>query len=63
MLDCLSLRVKPSPMLTYMHIMMDQLPAQGMGALNTSLSPRAELGPLERNEDRDFLKAQIISKC
>lgn len=60
MLDCLSLRVKPSP---DMHIMMDQLPAQGMGALNTSLSPRAELGPLERNEDRDFLKAQIISKC
>lgn len=37
-----------------MHMMMDQLSAQGVGALNTSLPREAELRPLGRN--RDFLK-------
>lgn len=36
-------------MSTSMHLMMDQLSAQGMGALNASLSLEAELGPLGRN--------------
>lgn len=40
-----------------MHIVMEQLPGQGVGALNTSLSPGAELGPLGRNEDGDFFKS------
>lgn len=43
-------------MLTSVHIMMDQLSAQGMGALNTSLSLEAEQGPLGRNGDF-FLKS------
>lgn len=46
-------------MLTTMRIMMDQLSAQGMGALNTSLSLEAD--PWEGMDF--FFKAQVISKC
>lgn len=50
-----SFESKKSPStLTSMHMMMDQLSAQGVGALNTSLPREAELRPLGRN--RDFLK-------
>lgn len=31
--------------------------------LNTSLSPKDELGPLGRNKDEHSLQAQMISKC
>lgn len=59
-----SFESKKSPStLTSMHMMMDQLSAQGVGALNTSLPREAELRPLGRNRDFFFKKAQIISNC